>query len=77
MFGEILQEKLLENQKTIVVTGVETKGEPIFKSYAEHFQSFSEAQFESFWKAYLLSLVYNKIVYDEQIERMFARTKPN
>jgi len=72
MFGEILQEKLLQNQKTIVVTGVETKGEPIFKSYAEHFQGFSEAQFESFWKAYLLSLVYNKILYDEQIARMFA-----
>jgi hypothetical protein len=72
MFGEILQEKLLKDRKTIVVTGVETQGEPIFKSYGEHFQNFSERQFENFWKAYLLSLVYNRIFHDEKIEQIFA-----
>ena len=72
MFGEILQQRLLEKKKTIVVTGVETQGEPIFKSYAEHFQGFSEAQFESFWKAYLLSLIYNRIFHDERTEQIFS-----
>jgi hypothetical protein len=72
MFGEILEKILLESWKTIVVTGVETQGEPIFKSYAEHFFRFSEAQFEAFWKAYLLSLVYNKIFHDDQIAQIFA-----
>ncbi len=72
IFGEFLKQRLLEKLKTVVVTGVETKGEPIFKSYAENFQSFSELQFETFWKAYLLGLVYNKIFHDEQITGIFA-----
>jgi len=72
IFGELLQEDLLKKWKTIVVTGVETKGEPIFKSYAENFQKFSELQFESFWKAYLLSLVYNKIFHEERITEIFT-----
>ncbi len=75
MFGEILEETLLERWKTIVVTGVETQGEPVFKSYAENFCRFSEAQFETFWKAYLLSLVYNKMLHDERIARIFAPHK--
>jgi hypothetical protein len=72
MFGELLEDTLRTKWQTIVVTGVETKGDPIFKSYAEHFQKFSEAQFEAFWKAYLLSLAYNKIFHDERIAELFA-----
>lgn len=71
IFGELLEEKLRTSNKTIVVTGVETQGEPIFKAYAEHFQNFSELQFATFWKAYLLSLVYNKIVHDAQTLVLF------
>jgi len=72
MFGEILQDKLLTTKKTIIVSGVETRGDPIFKSYAEHFQNFSEQQFETFWKAYLLSLVYNKIFHEDRINALFS-----
>ena len=71
-FGEHLEARLLTDFKTIVVTGVETKGDPIFKSYAEHFEKFKESQFESFWKAYLLSLIYNKILHDERISTLFT-----
>lgn len=71
-FGEKLQDKLLKDWQIVVVTGVETSGEPIFKIYAEEFQKFSEAQFETFWKAYLLGLVYNKIFHDEEITKLFA-----
>jgi hypothetical protein len=72
MFGELLQERLLKDHSTIVVSGVETKGEPIFKSYAKNFEAFSERQFEDFWKAYLLSLVYNKIFHDESVTPLVA-----
>jgi hypothetical protein len=75
MFGELLEKTLLDRWKTIVVTGVETQGKPVFKSYAENFYRFSEAQFETFWKAYLLSLVYNKMLHDEQIAQIFAPHK--
>lgn len=71
IFGQILLGQLLRDWKTIVVTGVETEGEPIFRVYAENFQRFSELQFETFWKAYLLSLVYNKIIHDDQISSIF------
>ena len=76
MFGEVLEERLLTDWKTIVVSGVETMGEPIFKSYGENFQRFSEAQFETFWKAYLLSLVYNKICHDERSNAIFSPHEP-
>lgn len=72
IFGELLKERLLDKWQTIVVTGVETSGEPIFKSYAENFEKFSESQFETFWKAYLLSLVYNKIFHEERITAIFV-----
>jgi hypothetical protein len=72
MFGEILEERLLEEWKTVVVAGVETKGEPIFQAYAADFQKFSEAKFETFWKAYILGLVYNKIFHDDRITAIFA-----
>ena len=38
VFGEHLEGSLLTDWKTIVVTGVETTGDPIFKSYLENFQ---------------------------------------
>ena len=72
MFGELLQETLLTKWSAVVVSGVETKGDPIFKGYSAHFQSFSEEQFETFWKAYLLSLVYNRLVHDERVNPLFS-----
>ena len=72
MFGEMLQDSLLTKSNTVVVSGVETKGDPIFKSYATNFQNFTEQQFETFWKAYLLSLVYNRICHDDRITALFA-----
>lgn len=74
MFGELLEETLLNDWKTVVVSGVETSGEPIFKSYASSFEKFSEQQFESFWRAYLLSLVYNKIFHDEKIYKLYENS---
>lgn len=70
MFGEILENNL-RTSGTVVVTGVETKGEPIFKAYADKFHRFSEAEFEAFWKLYLLSLVYNKLLHDENVRPLF------
>jgi energy-coupling factor transporter ATP-binding protein EcfA2 len=67
MFGELLEPKLFTDWKTIVVSGVETRGDPIFKTYTSHFEKFTEHQFESFWRAYLLSLAYNKINYDDKV----------
>jgi len=72
MFGELLEERLVKDWKTVVVSGVETQGEPIFKAYAEYFQKFSETQFETFWRVYLLSLVYNKIFHNERAAAIFA-----
>jgi hypothetical protein len=72
MFGELLQERLLNKNQTIVVSGVETKGEPIFKAYAKNFEGFSERQFEDFWKAYLLGLIYNKVTHDETVATLLA-----
>lgn len=71
--AEHLRQTLLKNWKTVVVSGVETMGEPIFRSYSANFQKFTEDQFEVFWKAYFLSLTYNKIVHDEVVSKIYAR----
>ncbi len=72
ILGEMIEDRLRDKWNIIVVTGVETTGEPIFKAYAENFEKFSELQFETFWKAYLLSLIYNKIFHDEHTTPIFA-----
>lgn len=76
IFGEDQIGHLFEKCRTVVVTGVETRGEPIFKSYSKHFAKYSEDQFETFWKVYILSLVYNKILHDSEIRESFSAACP-
>jgi hypothetical protein len=73
IFGENLVQHLYKKHRTIAISGVETMGEPIFKTYGTEFEQFSEKDFESFWKAYLLGLVYNKVFNDPQIKSVFAK----
>lgn len=72
IFGELVTSRLLNKNRIITVTGVETKGEPIFKAYSPNFEKFSEDQFEAFWKIYLLSLAYNRIFNDPGIRDLFT-----
>jgi hypothetical protein len=62
IFGELFVKDLREKKRTLVVTGVETSGQPVFKLYADRFQKFDEAQFEIFWKIYILGLLYHRVM---------------
>src|SRR5437867_1230886 len=67
MFGELLLKQFRDKKGTLVVTGVETRGQPIFEIYADRFQKFDEAQFEIFWKLYILGLIYHKIIQEAEL----------
>jgi hypothetical protein len=67
MFGELFVNEFRNKRNTLIVTGVETRGEPIFQRYAERFQKFEEGQFEIFWKLYILGLIYHRILSEEKL----------
>lgn len=62
MFGELSIDELRKKKNTLVVTGVETRGQPIFNLYSSRFEKFDESQFEIFWKLYILGLIYHKVI---------------
>ena len=64
IFGEYLPGDLLSRKKVVVVTGVETHGQPVFSAYSKYIERFSEQQFQIFWTAYFLGLIFNKLTTD-------------
>lgn len=70
MFGELFVDEFRDKRNTLIVTGVETRGQPVFEMYAERFQKFDEHQFETFWKLYILGLIYHRVLVEE---KLFAR----
>ncbi len=76
IFGEYQVNNLLNKKKTVVVTGVETSGEPVFKQYENEFNEFSESQFVTFWKIYILSLIYNRLINDPGITSLLNSSAP-
>ncbi len=76
MFGELFVEDFRNKKSTLIVTGVETRGQPVFERYAERFQKFDEGQFEIFWKLYILGLIYHGVLKEAPLfERKKAATE--
>jgi len=67
MFGELFVDEFRNKRGTLIVTGVETRGQPIFEKYADRFQKFNESQFEIFWKLYILGLIYHCVIREEPL----------
>ena len=67
MFGELFVDEFRDKRNTLIVTGVETRGQPIFERYEDRFQKFDEEQFEIFWKLYILGLIYHRILTEEKL----------
>lgn len=53
----IFSTQMLTDRRIAVIKAVDTKGDPIFQRVRQDFESFSETDFENFWRIYFISLV--------------------
>ena len=71
----IIGERMLIRNKTVILSGVNSSGEAIFNQYKEQLSKFSEKEFETFWKFYFISLIYNNFIKDNKFVKELAQYK--
>lgn len=64
----ILSDWLLRHRQIVILTGVDSAGEPIFNRFKDEFSKFTEDDFENFWKMYFVSLIYNGFIKSQKFE---------
>lgn len=69
---EMRKDDLLQEKNIVVLTGVNSNGEPIFKYFKNEFLDFDEDDFENFWKLYFISLIYNDFIKNTRYEAGFS-----
>lgn len=69
---EMRKDDLLQEKNIVILTGVNSNGEPIFKHFKNEFSNFNEDDFENFWKLYFISLIYNDFIKNELYEAGFV-----
>jgi hypothetical protein len=63
-----LLSKFLLKSGLVILSGVNSSGEPIFNLFRKDFEKFSEEEFENFWKLYFISLIYKDFIQAEQFQ---------
>jgi len=69
---EMKKDDLLREKNIVVLIGVNSNGEPIFKHFKNEFCDFDEDDFENFWKLYFISLIYNDFIKNPMYEAGFS-----
>lgn len=64
----ILSGVLLVNRNLVILSGVNSSGESMFNEYKSQFATFSERDFETFWKFYFIYLIYNEFLKDDKYQ---------
>src|SRR3989344_2053748 len=64
----LLSNVLLRDNNLIILSGVNSSGEPVFNLFRKEFEKFTEVDFENFWKLYFVSLIYNNFIKSEQFQ---------
>lgn len=67
-----LSNLLLLNQNLVILSGVNSSGESLFNEFKQKFDSFTERDFENFWKYYFISLIYNEFIKDEKFQEKLS-----
>ncbi|MDD2807134.1 MAG: hypothetical protein PHW95_01255 [Patescibacteria group bacterium] len=63
-----LSDFILRDRRIVILTGVDTAGEPVFNEFKNDFDKFSEDDFENFWKLYFVALIYNDFIKNDKFE---------
>lgn len=59
---------LLDKFNLHLIAGVESQGNAVFELFKKEFSSFSESDFENFWKIYFINLIYNDFINNNLFE---------
>lgn len=59
---QALKSILLDKLSLHIITGVEPQGNAVFELFKKDFLSFTEDDFENFWKIYFVNLIYNDFI---------------
>ena len=62
IIGDLLGDFFLDKYKRVILTGVNSRGEPIFNQFKDDFEKYTEEDFENFWKIYFILLIYNDFI---------------
>jgi len=71
----IISSILLSRSKLVILSGVNSSGEPIFNQFKKQLSKFSEQDFETFWKFYFISLIYNGFIKNSDFSENLAQYK--
>lgn len=66
---------LLRRSKIIILSGVNSRGDVVFNQFKKRLSKFSEKDFETFWKYYFISLIYNDFIKREEFSEVLASCK--
>ncbi len=70
-----LSSYFLNTQRVVILSGVNSTGESIFNHFKSDFEKFDEAEFENFWKLYIITLIYNQFLNNPQYETYLSDCK--
>jgi hypothetical protein len=75
LIGSYLADNFLNDRRTVVIRGVDTKGDPIFQKFEDDFAKFTETDFENFWRVYFISLVTSQFIGNQRYAHLTRQAK--
>lgn len=57
---------LLLKTRTVMLTGVEASGDPVFLAFKTHFEELDEMTFENFWRVYFAALILERFIKNDE-----------
>jgi len=66
---------LLHRSKIIILSGVNSSGDVVFNQFKKQLSKFGERDFETFWKYYFISLIYNDFIKRERFSENLSKYK--
>lgn len=72
-----LKNIFLDKLNLHIITGVEPRGNAVFELYKKDFLTFTESDFENFWKIYFINLIYNDFICQESFKERLKNYKPD
>jgi hypothetical protein len=67
---------LLLQTGTVILTGVEAAGDPVFQAFKQKFESLSEMEFENFWRVYFIALILEHFIKNPEHKEQLRRAQP-
>jgi len=74
LVSEFLQPFLLKT-RTVILTGVEATGDPVFHAFKKRFEELNEMEFQNFWRVYFVALLLEKFIKQEDYKDLLVHVE--